>query len=67
MKITEKQLADKFISVKTVEDCADFTDFVYSNMHHIGQELTQRAMIAINNKRKEIKEKGTYTNNNSII
>ena len=53
--ITEKELADIFAQVITIEDCKRFTNFVYMNANKLGQELYLRAMIVVNEKRKELK------------
>jgi len=53
--ITEKQLADIFAQVITIEDCKRFTNFVYMNANNLGQELYLRAMLVVNEKRKELK------------
>ena len=42
--ITEKELADKFATVNTIEGCKEFTNYVYMNAEKLGQELYLRAM-----------------------
>jgi hypothetical protein len=37
--ITEKELADKFATVNTIEGCKEFTNYVYMNAEKLGQEL----------------------------
>ena len=53
--ITEKELADKFATVNTIEGCKEFTNYVYMNAEKLGQELYLRAMLEVNEKRKELK------------
>lgn len=53
--ITEKELADKFATVNTIEGCKEFTNYVYMNAEKLGQELYLRAMLVVNAKRKELK------------
>lgn len=65
-KITEQELADRFVTVKTIEGCKDFTNYIYTNAVKLEPELYQRAVIAINRKRKEL-EDTTYTKDNLNI
>lgn len=52
--ITEKQLADIFATINSIEACKEFTNFVYMNVNKLTQELYQRAIIAVNTKREEL-------------
>ena len=52
--ITEKELADEFATVNTIEGCKEFTNYVYMNAQKLGQELYLRAMIVVREKRKEL-------------
>ena len=64
--ITEKELADKFATVNTIEGCKEFTNYVYMNVEKLGQELYQRAIIVVNEKRKEI-ETESFKEKNSFV
>ena len=64
--ITEQQLAVKFSKLKTIKDCEDFTNYIYSNAQKMEVGLYHQAVNAVNNKRKDLKVK-TYTNNNLSI
>lgn len=53
--INELELEKLFMDVKTEEGCKVFTNFIYANANKMDRELYEGCMIAINNKRVELK------------